>query len=194
VKLVALALAALASAPGSPPQPAPAPGTSAPRGTQLSGAQLDARTDDIGALLRCPVCQGLSVTDSPATMARNMKAEIREKLKAGYDQEQILADFERSYGEFVRLKPPLRGVNWLVWFGPLAVLLAGGAVIAWTLKRSRQKAPEPDASGAAPAASPVSDLPSRDALPADARLAAAVLRVRTLAYGWPDGVSPKVPS
>jgi len=47
-----------------------------------------------------------------------MKAEVRDKLAAGYDQEQILADFEHSYGEFVRLKPTLRGVNWLVWFGP----------------------------------------------------------------------------
>src|SRR5207248_664527 len=92
----------------------------APGGPQLSGPELDARTDEIGALLRCPVCQGLSVADSPATMARNMKAEVREKLAAGYDQERILADFERSYGEFVRLQPPMRGVNWLVWFGPVA--------------------------------------------------------------------------
>jgi len=191
VTSLALALAALASAAVSPLHPTPAPGTSAPGGTPLSGTRLDERTDEIGALLRCPVCQGLSVTDSPATMARNMKAEIREKLKAGYDQEQILADFEHSYGEFVRLEPPLRGVNWLVWFGPLAGLLAGGAMIVWTLKRSPQKAPDPDAPRAAPAASPVSDLPSRDALPADAHLAAAVRRVRTLAYGWPDGTSPK---
>ena len=42
---------------------------------------------------------------------------MRELLAAGYDQEQILAYFEHSYGEFVRLQPPLRGVNWLVWLG-----------------------------------------------------------------------------
>jgi len=176
-----------------PPSAAPA-GIGAPKGPQLSGHELDKRTDDIGALLRCPVCQGLSVSDSPATMARNMKAEVREKLAKGYDQEQILAYFERSYGEFVRLEPPMRGVNWLVWFGPVAVLLAGGAVIAWAMKRSRR---EPAAAGgrevafAAPAAS---DLPSRDSVPADPKLAAAVRRVRMLAYGWPKGVSPKVGS
>lgn len=157
-----------------------------PRGPQLSGPQLDARTDEIGALLRCPVCQGLSVADSPAAMARNMKAEVREKLAAGSDQEQILADFERSYGEFVRLEPPMRGMNWLVWFGPVAGLLAGGAVIAWALKRRPEKA------GGEPAAAPTApDLPTRDTIPGDARLAAAVRRVRMLAYGWPDGVSPK---
>lgn len=151
----------------------------APRGQPLSGKLLDQRTDEVGALLRCPVCQGLSIADSPATMARNMKAEVREKLAAGYDQEQILADFERSYGEFVRLQPPMRGVNWLVWFGPAGVLLAGGAVVAWALRRS-QRVLQRD-----------SDLPSRDTLPADPRLAAAVRRVRMLAYGWPDGISPK---
>jgi cytochrome c-type biogenesis protein CcmH len=168
VTVLALALAAVTA------------GASAPRGPHLQGAQLDARTDDIGALLRCPVCQGLSITDSPATMARNMKAEVREKLAAGYDQEQILADFERSYGEFVRLEPPMRGVNWLVWFGPLGALIAGGAAIAWALRRSaRAVAPPP------------LDLPSRDSLPPDLELAAAVLRVRALAYGWPEGVDPK---
>jgi cytochrome c-type biogenesis protein CcmH len=163
--LLAIALAAL---------------TSTPRGPHLEGAQLDARTDDIGALLRCPVCQGLSIADSPATMARNMKAEVREKLAAGYDQEQILADFERSYGEFVRLEPPMRGVNWLVWFGPLGALIAGGAAIAWALRRSSRAAAPPSV-----------ELPSRDSLPSNLELAAAVLRVRALAYGWPEGVDPK---
>jgi cytochrome c-type biogenesis protein CcmH len=121
-------------------------------------------------------------------MARNMKAEVREKLAAGYDQEQILAYFERSYGEFVRLEPSLHGVNWVVWFGPFAGLLAGGAAIAWALKRNARKAggAEPADAGAAAA-----DLPARDTLPADERLAAAVRRVRALAYGWPDGIPPK---
>ena len=171
----------------------------APRGQPLSGKLLDQRTDEVGALLRCPVCQGLSIADSPATMARNMKAEVREKLAAGYDQEQILADFERSYGEFVRLQPPVRGVNWLVWFGPAAMLLAGGAVVAWALRRSQRPRGEEVAlqrDSDLPSRDEValqrdSDLPSRDTLPADPRLAAAVRRVRMLAYGWPDGISPK---
>jgi cytochrome c-type biogenesis protein CcmH len=162
-------------------------GVAAPPRQQIPETQLDARTDEIGALLRCPVCQGLSVADSPSTMARNMKAEVREKLAAGYDQEQILADFERSYGEFVRLQPPMRGVNWVVWFGPVAGLFAGGAVIAWALKRPAGKTGAGTVSDA-PAAS---DLPTRDTAPGDPRLAAALRRVRTLAYGWPDGVHPK---
>jgi cytochrome c-type biogenesis protein CcmH len=191
VSRLALALLALVAAPSlaaAQSPPAPASGIDAPRSRPLSGPELDARTNDIGGLLRCPVCQGLSVADSPSSMARNMKAEVREKLAAGYDQEQILAYFERSYGEFVRLEPPMRGVNWLVWFGPVAVLVAGGGVVAWAVKRSSRGAGSAQATG--PGAPP-SDLPSRETLPADARLAAAVRRVRELAYGWPDGVPPK---
>jgi cytochrome c-type biogenesis protein CcmH len=162
----------------------------APNGPPLSGPALDARTDDVGALLRCPVCQGLSVADSPSTMARNMKAEVREKLAAGYDQEQILAYFERSYGEFVRLDPPMRGVNWLVWLGPLGALLAGAAGIAWMLKRSARSADSPQGAERLLGTAAGSPLPSRETLPEDPRLAGAVRSVRELAYGWPNGVPP----
>ncbi len=185
---LALVLVAAPSLAAAQASRATAGGIEAPRSHPLSGAELDARTSDIGALLRCPVCQGLSVADSPSSMARNMKAEVREKLAAGYDQEQILASFERSYGEFVRLDPPMRGVNWLVWLGPLAGLAAGGAAVAWALKRSSGNAGVAKGTGPAGAAS---DLPSRDTLPADPRLAAAVRRSRELAYGWPGGIPPK---
>lgn len=153
----------------------------APKGAPLTGAALEARVEEVGGLLRCPVCQGLSVADSPATMATNMKAEVRTLLAAGYDEDQVLAYFERSYGEFVRLRPPLRGVNWLVWLGPLFGLLAGGAVVRAALRRS------PSTETAAPSDA----LPGRDTLPDDPRLAAAVLLVRERAYGWPGGKAPE---
>jgi len=152
----------------------------APRGPALSGPALDARTEEVGALLRCPVCQGLSVADSPATMATNMKARVRELLAAGYDEEQILAYFERSYGEFVRLEPPRRGINWLVWLAPPMALLGGLVLVRRTMRRS-------------PAPTPTEGVPARDALPADPVLARNVLRIRELAYGWPGGVPPADP-
>jgi cytochrome c-type biogenesis protein CcmH len=153
-----------------------------PRGQPISGATLDARTQDVASLLRCPVCQGLSVADSPATTALNMKAEVKELLAAGYDQEQILAYFERSYGEFVRLKPPLRGVNWIVWAAPLAVLVGGAGVVAGALRALRR------ARASAPAELDAQDVPGPDTLPDDPRLAAYVMKARELAYGWPGGV------
>jgi cytochrome c-type biogenesis protein CcmH len=176
-----LAFPCLAAAQGTSSRPPPGSSLGAPTGQPLSGAALDARTEDVAGLLRCPVCQGLSVADSPATMARDMKAKVREELAAGYDKDQILADFERSYGEFVRLQPTLHGVNWLVWLGPLAALLLGAVLVVRALRRS---------AGGAAAVSARPGVPSRDALPDDPRLAAAVLRVRELAYGWPGGIPP----
>jgi cytochrome c-type biogenesis protein CcmH len=162
------------------PQEDPKDVVGAPRGQALSGAALDARTEEVGSLLRCPVCQGLSIADSPASMAQKMKARVRELLAAGYDQEQILAYFERSYGEFVRLEPPRRGINWLVWLSPPVVLGLGAVLIRRALRRS-----------APPVAAAVL---ARDALPDDPDLANYVLRVREMAYGWPGGRPPSVPS
>jgi cytochrome c-type biogenesis protein CcmH len=162
----------------------------APRGRALTGAELDAHTKAVASLLRCPVCQGLSVADSPSTTAQKMKGQVREMLAVGYDQDQILAYFETSYGAFVRLEPPLRGVNWLVWLAPVLGLAAGGGVVAWALRGPRR---EP-AAAVAPTRPPANDagepVPDRDTLPEDSRLAAYVLRVREAVYGWPGGRSP----
>lgn len=150
----------------------------APKGAALAGPALDARTEEVGALLRCPVCQGLSIADSPASMATKMKARVRELLAAGYDEEQILAYFERSYGEFVRLEPPRRGINWVVWLAPPLALLGGIVLLRATMRRR----PAPVAQ--------TEDVPARGALPPDPALARNVLRIREQAYGWPGGVPP----
>jgi len=154
-----------------------------PRATPPAAAALETRTEEVAALLRCPVCQGLSVADSPATMAVNMKIQVREMLSRGYTEDQILSYFEGSYGEFVRLEPPLRGVNWLVWLAPVAGLLLGGIVVARVLRARGTAAPTP-AKNAAPA------LPARNTLPDEPELAPYVRRVRELAYGWPGGTPP----
>ena len=178
-----LACAAFALAQPATPIADPSSVVGAPRAGKLTGDALEKRTHEVAALLRCPVCQGLSVADSPSTMATNMRGQVRDLVAAGYDQEQIIAYFERSYGEFVRLQPPLRGVNWLVWLAPVAGLLGGGAVVWWALR-----GPRAAASAAAAAAS--ENLPGPDTLPDDPDLAPFVLRVRERAYGWPGGISP----
>jgi cytochrome c-type biogenesis protein CcmH len=173
---------ALAQAPAPVADPSSVVGP--PRAGQLTGDALEKRTHEVAALLRCPVCQGLSVADSPSTMATNMRGQVRDLVAAGYDQEQILAYFERSYGEFVRLQPPLRGVNWLVWLAPIAGLLGGGAVVWWALRGPRAAASDPEPAVA-------DDLPGPDTLPDDPDLAPYVLRIRERAYGWPGGLSPR---
>lgn len=152
-----------------------------PRSAPRTGTRLDEEAARVAALLRCPVCQGLSAADSPTGMALDMRTQVREMVQAGYDEEQVLSYFEKSYGEFVRLEPPLRGVNWLVWVGPLAGLLLGAFVVARALRAPVHTAVE------APSSEPV---PAPDTLPDDPALARQVLRVRELAYGWPGGVAP----
>jgi cytochrome c-type biogenesis protein CcmH len=139
----------------------------APAGQGLHGSALEAGTKDVASLLRCPVCQGLSVADSPSTTAQNMRHQVRALLEQGYDKQQILAYFENSYGEFVRLQPPLRGINWLLWLAPAVVLLGGGAVL---VSRARARAAEAEAAAAV-------------TVPPDPALDAYRARARALAFG-----------
>jgi cytochrome c-type biogenesis protein CcmH len=157
----------------------------APRGQALAGEALEARTRQVASLLRCPVCQGLSVADSPSSTAQNMKAHVRELLAGGYDQEQILDYFERSYGEFVLLEPARRGVNWLVWIAPALGLLLGAGVVVLALRSPGGTV----SSGAG--ATELAREAAAEPLPDDPRLASYVLKVRELAYGWPAGERPR---
>jgi cytochrome c-type biogenesis protein CcmH len=113
----------------------------APKGVPISGPMLDQRTNEVAGLLRCPVCQGMSVADSPSTMARDMKQNVREMLARGYTQEQILSFFERSYGQFVLLKPKFQGVTLLVWLLPIAALIFGAVVVLSKAKQLEQEPP-----------------------------------------------------
>lgn len=129
VLLVALPLFAQTQAPDAslfvgPPQSAP-----------LDGATLERRTDEVSALLRCPVCQGLAVADSKAEMAVNMRRQVHDLLARGYTEQQILGYFEQSYGEFVLLRPKFEGLNAMVWLLPLLVLIAGAFVVFRKMKK-----------------------------------------------------------
>lgn len=125
-----------------------------PKATPVSGAMLDQRTNEVASLLRCPVCQGLSVADSPSTMAQDMKHQVRELLARGYSQEQILAYFERSYGKFVLLKPQFEGVSALVWLLPIAALIFGAIVVFSKAKQLQEEPAAKPAADAAPAEDP----------------------------------------
>jgi len=165
---LALVLAMLASV-------NPVPVVGPPAGRALSGPALDSETQRVSLLLRCPVCQGLSVAESPSSMALNMRVQVRELLSAGYDEDQVLRYFERSYGEFVRLEPPLRGVNWIVWLAPIGGLMAG----AWVVRQALRKRP-----AAAAGVAPLVD---------DPELLPYLLRVREAAYGRPADARPDHP-
>ena len=114
----------------------------APQGAPLHDDALAQRTQEIASALRCPVCQGLSIADSPSEMAVNMKAEVRSMLERGYTREQIETHFVASYGEFVLLEPKFQGVTALVWILPIAALLIG-AFAVWRMLRKPAAVPQP---------------------------------------------------
>ncbi|HVG25498.1 MAG TPA: cytochrome c-type biogenesis protein CcmH [Thermoanaerobaculia bacterium] len=107
-----------------------------PKGQPLAGEELFRRTNEVGSLLRCPVCQGMSIADSPAEMAVNMTHQVRELLARGYTEEQILDYFEKSYGQFVLLRPK----STAVWMLPLLALVIG-VVVVFVKLRNLQREP-----------------------------------------------------
>jgi cytochrome c-type biogenesis protein CcmH len=99
---------------------------------------VDAEARDIGRTLRCPVCQNLSVADSPSELATQMRAVIRAKVAAGESRQQVLDYFVDRYGEDVLLDPPKRGFGLLVWAGPPLVLAIGAAILGLVIARWRR--------------------------------------------------------
>mgnify|MGYP005842627873 CR=1 FL=1 len=94
-------------------------------------ADLDDHVRRIASKLRCPVCQNLSVADSPSELAVEMQALIKEKLQKGESEEAIIAYFVSKYGEWVLLTPKAQGFNLLIWALPFSVILVslGGALV-----------------------------------------------------------------
>ena len=102
------------------------------------------RVDRLSAELRCPVCQGLSVQDSPSETARSMRALVAQRVAERRTDDEIRDEFRRSYGDWIQLSPPLLSPAGLVWLLPLTALVAG-ACLAWGRARA------PAAVGAEPA-------------------------------------------
>ncbi|MBL8960815.1 MAG: cytochrome c-type biogenesis protein CcmH [Gemmatimonadetes bacterium] len=90
---------------------------------------LERRTREVASELRCPVCQGLSIADSPSDLALEMKGLVREQLAAGKSPEEIRAYFIGKYGEWVLLEPKAEGLNLLVYLLPVALVIGGGLFV-----------------------------------------------------------------
>lgn len=104
----------------------------------LAGAagadELDDEVRQIAKQLQCPICESVSVADSPSELAGQMRAVIRRKLEQGESTEQIVAYFVERYGDAVRTEPPRTGFTLAVWLGPALVLLGGVVVLGFLLR------------------------------------------------------------
>ncbi len=100
---------------------------------------LEARVKAIAEELRCLVCQNQTIADSDADLARDLRAQIREKLKAGASEADIKKFMVERYGDFVLYRPPMTASTVLLWFGPFLLLAAGCATLFLALKRRKAR-------------------------------------------------------
>lgn len=101
----------------------------------LEDPALEARATRLAQELRCPVCQGLAIHDSPSPLAQDMRDLIRAQVAAGATDDDVRQYFISKYGEWVLLEPKPEGFNLLVYLLPALALLAGGGLIVVAVRR-----------------------------------------------------------
>lgn len=108
-------------------------------GDKLSDPKLEARAVALQKELRCVVCQGQSLDESNAPLAADLRHLIRVRIEAGDSDEQVEQYLVARYGDFILMKPPLEPLTYALWFGPLGILLIGGAAVALVIVRARRR-------------------------------------------------------
>jgi cytochrome c-type biogenesis protein CcmH len=101
----------------------------------LPDPALESRAREISRGIRCPVCQGETIDDSNAGVARDLRLVVRERLLAGDTDAEVVDYIVARYGEFVLFEPPARGANLILWIAGPAMLLGGLAIAVLTLRR-----------------------------------------------------------
>jgi cytochrome c-type biogenesis protein CcmH len=96
---------------------------------------IEARMLRIAAELRCLVCQNQTIADSNASLAVDLRAQVRTMLRQGRSDEQVLHFMTDRYGDFVLYRPPLKATTLLLWGGPALLLLGGLATLVVVLRR-----------------------------------------------------------
>lgn len=97
--------------------------------------QLEARTEAVSRELRCLVCQNQTIADSQADLAVDLRRQVREQLRDGKSEDEVVRYMTDRYGDFVVYRPPVRANTVLLWFGPVILLVAGLAVLVWRIRR-----------------------------------------------------------
>jgi cytochrome c-type biogenesis protein CcmH len=98
---------------------------------------LEQRVMALSNELRCLVCQNQTIADSSAPLAEDLRNQVREKIRQGASDSQIIDFMVERYGDFVLYRPPFKATTFLLWFGPLLLLAAGSIVLLRRLVRRR---------------------------------------------------------
>ncbi len=112
----------------------------------LPDPALESRARAISHELRCMVCQNQSIDDSEAPLAKDLRVLVRERLKAGDSDREVIDFMVARYGEFVLLKPRLAWHTAMLWAAPLVALIAG-LVMIWRQMRRRSRGFVEEATG-----------------------------------------------
>lgn len=102
----------------------------------LDDPKLEARAREISKGLRCVVCQNENIDSSHASLARDLRLLVRERLKAGDTNREVIDFIVARYGDFVLLRPPVQPGTYVLWFGPLIFVLIGSG-LAWFFFRAQ---------------------------------------------------------
>ena len=113
----------------------PVPGLGKEAAPAAEDPVLEARMVRITGELRCLVCQNQTIADSHAGLAIDLRNQMREMIKRGDTDAQIIDYMTARYGDFVLYRPPLQANTGLLWFGPAAMLLAGAGILVLILRR-----------------------------------------------------------
>jgi cytochrome c-type biogenesis protein CcmH len=109
-------------------------------GEILKDPKLEQRARSISKGLRCVVCQNQSIDDSDAKLARDLRVLVRDRIIAG-DSDMAVIDYVVSrYGDFVLLRPPVKGVTLVLWLGPIIITLFGLIGLIYFFRRQRKYA------------------------------------------------------
>ncbi|MCV2875730.1 cytochrome c-type biogenesis protein CcmH [Rhodobacteraceae bacterium XHP0102] len=109
----------------------------------LADPALEARAREISAELRCVVCRNESIDESNATVARDLRLFVRERIMMGETNEQVMAEVVDRYGEYVLMRPPMSGSNLALWLaGPALFLIGIGVAAGFIRSRARITIPE----------------------------------------------------
>src|ERR1700716_3897011 len=91
--------------------------------------QIEQRMKALTQQVRCLVCQNETLADSRAELAEDLRKQIREQMKAGKSDQEILVFLTQRYGDFVLYNPPVKVTTYLLWFGPFGLLIGGTVVL-----------------------------------------------------------------
>jgi cytochrome c-type biogenesis protein CcmH len=107
----------------------------------FADAEQEARYHRLTDEMRCPMCLNSNVAGSDAPIAADLRAEVLRQLRAGRSDDEIMTFMKARYGDFITYRPPLNRGTALLWFGPLALLLAGFIVLRRLLGAVRSGQP-----------------------------------------------------